>query len=374
MEIEASIAQEIVEKLNKVVLQDLNFMNSKSIIIASTDKSRIGTYHEGAEITKNTRKELVINFDNEYDGSKQGINLPILFQEDVVGTIGITGEKSKVIVYGEIIKEMTEILIYQNYISKNNQLRYEVKRQIVHELLFSKSFDVETLNNNCNLINLDVTKHNIVGVIKLKLNQENVDESVKQRKFNQAYTEINRIVPIEDKVFSILINNEIIFMFNNDDIIDVMFYYKNYMDGNKTLDYKLTLGSIKNDVQQLRESYKEALIVQNLIKDNEQLKVLKYKEENVDVLLYEIPKNKKEKFMNSIFKNMPENKMNEYLETLQLYFDNNNSIEKTADMLFVHKNTVQYRLKKIKELTKFNPQKTKDSFVLQVALRMYYYV
>ncbi len=372
MEIEASLAQEIVEKLKKVVSQDLNFMNSQSIIIASTDKNRIGTYHEGAEITKNTGTELVIHYDNEYDGSKQGINLPIFFQEDVVGIIGITGEKSKVIVYGEIIKEMTEVFIYQNYTDKYNQFQYEVKRQIAHELLFSKSINSETLNNNCNLINLNIDDLNIVGVIKITLKEKKLDETERQKKYNQIYMSINRVIPIEHKAFNILINNELIFMFNSKDIIDVMFYYKNYLENNKTIDYKLTIGTRKSNKENLRESYKEALLIQNLIKSNKELKILRYKEENVDVLLYEIPKEKKEKFIKSIFGKIPDNKLEEYLETLHLYFENDKSVERTAAMLFVHKNTVQYRIKKINSITNFNPQKTKDAFILQTALKMFY--
>lgn len=47
MEISQVLAQEIVTKMKKILSQEINFMNSKAIIIASTDPTRIGYFHGG---------------------------------------------------------------------------------------------------------------------------------------------------------------------------------------------------------------------------------------------------------------------------------------------------------------------------------------
>ncbi|API89803.1 hypothetical protein BKP56_11265 [Marinilactibacillus sp. 15R] len=77
MEISSDIAQEIVLQLKNVLSQEINFMNSKSIIIASTDKNRIDHYHSGAATVLATKKPLVIDDSKSYIGSKHGINMPI---------------------------------------------------------------------------------------------------------------------------------------------------------------------------------------------------------------------------------------------------------------------------------------------------------
>lgn len=44
------------------------------------------------------------------------------------------------------------------------------------------------------------------------------------------------------------------------------------------------------------------------------------------------------------------NESNDYIKTLRTYLETNNSVKETADLLFIHRNTVNYRILKIKEL------------------------
>lgn len=56
------------------------------------------------------------------------------------------------------------------------------------------------------------------------------------------------------------------------------------------------------------------------------------------------------------------------LETLTAYLEQGSSLEATARMLFVHPNTVRYRLKRVTELTAYTPADGRDGFTLWVAL------
>ncbi|HZX05310.1 MAG TPA: helix-turn-helix domain-containing protein [Kribbella sp.] len=58
------------------------------------------------------------------------------------------------------------------------------------------------------------------------------------------------------------------------------------------------------------------------------------------------------------------------LDTVSAYLDSGGSIEATARALFVHANTVRYRLKRVADLTGYNPQNPRDSFTLRVALTL----
>ncbi len=58
----------------------------------------------------------------------------------------------------------------------------------------------------------------------------------------------------------------------------------------------------------------------------------------------------------------------ELYQTLQAYLDNGRSLENTAREMFVHPNTVRYRLKRIAELLGWDPTGAREAFVLQVAL------
>jgi DNA-binding PucR family transcriptional regulator len=55
------------------------------------------------------------------------------------------------------------------------------------------------------------------------------------------------------------------------------------------------------------------------------------------------------------------------LETLEAYFSSGGSLEATGRALFVHPNTVRYRLKRVSELTGRNPAEARDGYTLRVA-------
>ncbi|MGT2829148.1 sugar diacid recognition domain-containing protein [Streptococcus hillyeri] len=101
--------------MKHIIQQELNFFSTEGIIIASTDPSRIGQQnHQGAQFVLEANQAIVIEYDDQYKGAKQGINLPVAIDHQMVGVIGITGKKEEVSQYGEIIKEMTEVLILNN--------------------------------------------------------------------------------------------------------------------------------------------------------------------------------------------------------------------------------------------------------------------
>ena len=56
------------------------------------------------------------------------------------------------------------------------------------------------------------------------------------------------------------------------------------------------------------------------------------------------------------------------LDTVSAYFDHGASIEATARALFVHPNTVRYRLRRVAELTDYVPSSGRDGFTLWVAI------
>ncbi len=56
------------------------------------------------------------------------------------------------------------------------------------------------------------------------------------------------------------------------------------------------------------------------------------------------------------------------IETLAAYFDRGSSVEGTGRALFVHPNTVRYRLKQVGELTGYTPSVPRHAFTLEIAL------
>lgn len=94
-------------------------------------------------------------------------------------------------------------------------------------------------------------------------------------------------------------------------------------------------------------------------------------------MLAEIREESQQEFMGKTIystKNNKEKKINEtLLETLKAFFDNNLSILKTAKVIYVHRNTLLYRLRRVKEITGLDPKKFDDAVQLRIALKMRIY-
>src|SRR5690554_5011572 len=102
MRLTKELAQKIVDNTMDVLGKNINIMDHNGIIIGSGNKNRIDNYHEVANRVIESGKTYIIRDDmeKEFQGVKEGINLPIKFQEKIMGVVGITGDADEVTGYG----------------------------------------------------------------------------------------------------------------------------------------------------------------------------------------------------------------------------------------------------------------------------------
>ena len=98
-------AQSIVEEVGAVVGQNINMMDRRGYVIASTDETRIGSLHEGArKLIEEHLPELYVEVGHATPTSRPGLNLPITHGGSIVGVIGITGLYGEVVGYGQVVQ------------------------------------------------------------------------------------------------------------------------------------------------------------------------------------------------------------------------------------------------------------------------------
>ena len=80
-------------------------------------------------------------------------------------------------------------------------------------------------------------------------------------------------------------------------------------------------------------------------------------------------------FMSEVFKeNTPDTFDEETLSTIEKFFENNLNVSETSRKLFVHRNTLVYRLEKIKKITGLDLREFEDAIVFKVALMVKKYL
>ncbi len=136
------------------------------------------------------------------------------------------------------------------------------------------------------------------------------------------------------------------------------------------------IGSTVMSIPELAASYKEAQVSLEVGKvfDTEK-KIISYDYLGIARLIYQLPKRLCGMFLQEVFKRGTIDSLDqETLFTIQKFFENNLNVSETSRKLFVHRNTLVYRLEKIKKLTGLDLREFDDAIVFKVALMVKKYL
>ena len=103
--------------------------------------------------------------------------------------------------------------------------------------------------------------------------------------------------------------------------------------------------------------------------------IVSYDNLGIARLIYQLPTTLCEMFLKEVFKRGSIESLDaETLFTIQRFFENNLNVSETSRKLFVHRNTLVYRLEKIKKLTGLDLREFEDAIVFKVALMVKKYL
>lgn len=136
------------------------------------------------------------------------------------------------------------------------------------------------------------------------------------------------------------------------------------------------IGTTVTGIKDLARSFKEAQSALEVAKvfDTERT-IVSYDNLGIARLIYQLPTTLCEMFLKEVFKRGSiESLDQETLFTIQRFFENNLNVSETSRKLFVHRNTLVYRLEKIKKLTGLDLREFEDAIVFKVALMVKKYL
>ena len=128
-------AQQIVDTVKDVCGHNINFINENGMIIASTDLTRIGTFHEGGKQVIKTGIPLEVYEDNSLSGTQKGVNIPVAHNGILTAVIGISGEPDEVRSYAYLAEKITRLLIREQELNDASRTQTEKKTYLIQTLL-----------------------------------------------------------------------------------------------------------------------------------------------------------------------------------------------------------------------------------------------
>ncbi|MCM1100994.1 MAG: helix-turn-helix domain-containing protein [Acetatifactor muris] len=148
------------------------------------------------------------------------------------------------------------------------------------------------------------------------------------------------------------------------------------MNAEAMLNVRVAYGTVVRELKDVSKSYKEAKMALDVGKIfYAERTVAAYSALGIGRLIYQLPVNLCKIFIEEIFgPNIPEELDDETLNTLNKFFENNLNVSETSRQLFVHRNTLVYRIEKIQKSTGLDLRCFDDALTFKIALMVVNYM
>jgi carbohydrate diacid regulator len=398
LKINHQLAQQIVDRTINIIGKNINIMDENGYIIGTGDRSRLNQYHEGAALVIKNKEKLFIYSENKNHliGVKPGINLPIEDNKEIIGVVGITGDPDEVGPFGEVIKMTVEMMLQQEFLLKEVALERQAKENFVHDLISGRvGNDSDLFIARGHIVGYDITLPRVAIVINIYRFEKTAKQSLKkysglkegeiylQRIKNDVLRTIRDLfINQPQDIVSYIGGDRFIVLktikhydkpeINRERSITISRKIKSAILAQRKFYASIGIGEYHPGIKGIMRSYQEAcraLEIGNKMDDKAGIHHIAHL--GISRLFAEISPETCNDFIRYVYKDNANKKLKPiFLETLQAFFDNNMNITDTAKKIYVHRNTLLYRLEKIKQYTGLDPKKFGDALQLYIALQL----
>ena len=139
---------------------------------------------------------------------------------------------------------------------------------------------------------------------------------------------------------------------------------------------KVAVGTVVNELKDMSKSYKEAKMALDVGKIfYAQKDIITYSTLGIGRLIYQLPVNLCKIYIQEVFPNgVPEELDDETLSTINTFFENNLNVSETSRQLFLHRNTLVYRIEKLQKALGLDLRNFDDALTFKIALMVVNYI
>src|SRR3989344_3640747 len=377
MTINEIIAEGIVNKLSSILKKKVTVADVNGDVLASTDLSETGKNYEQLKKVIDTSKEIETAGPATKTTLAQGIAIPINYGGDTAGALFIEDNSEEYQHYRNIIGTTAELMIQQNVVIDNFPYKDKIKDNFVFGLLHRKlSVEDSKVREEADLFDINLNRDKVVLIITVEgfwsaLFGENSTASEEEKQTALSNYK-KKLFQAFSQFFGRLSGCSVSYFGSDTFVVLLDELYS--MEGREMVD------NIRNRAQELNQ-----LIASQFEKDGYNRLLISigsfYRGKDGAILAYEearralnlglsIGENKILYHIDNFVRRLLLKLLSEeyLLKTLEKFFDRNMSLTQTSKELSIHRNTLLYRLDKIKKVTGLDPRKFNDAMELKVAL------
>lgn len=350
-----AVAEDIVNVIKPLIGgRTINIMNIEGVIIASSDPSRVGTFHKGAAAAAARRRVVRISPAEVelYPGAKEGINMPVVKNGELLGVVGIYGVPEEVEQAANLLGACVDLYLNQAQAARKTQLRKDMRLALIRRMLLGEMLDREELLSSGRELSLDLRLP--MRAVVAAAGRETYGHGHGLELLNRMYSAIGRGGWIDENrdVFAIVDDALVMFKhtpagFDSDAFVRAM-----HLELGSELGVPVTvaLGGQCDDWRQLVLSHHEAQTLAGIYGgacvgiDSGDCRIMYLLKgcmrPGVSERCLAAP-------YQGLRRGFGDKEMDRVMETIRAYCDAGCSSGRAAKTLDIHKNTMNYRMNKI---------------------------
>ena len=348
------VIQQSIDDLKNITRTELVVVDEKGALIARNS--------EGIEIDK----ERVIDFVVSPAASQAiaGLLYLKICDESEVMYVLICRDNSEDYTIAKIaVAQLQNLNIaYKERLDKNNFFQNLILDNLLLVDIYNKARKMR--------INVEVPR--VVYLVEAKADGEHEIQEILKSLFTPQTGDF--VTSVDEK--NIIVIKQLENKDNSEEVENIAKMIGDMINTEAMIQVKVSYGTVVGELKEVSKSYKEAKMALDVGKIFYADKsVVSYSSLGIGRLIYQLPVNLCQMFMDEIFgENKDELLDEETLITVNMFLDNNLNVSETARKLFVHRNTLLYRLEKLEKSTGLDIRVFEDALTLKIALMVVSYL
>ncbi|MBQ5850082.1 MAG: helix-turn-helix domain-containing protein, partial [Lachnospiraceae bacterium] len=348
------VIQTSIDELKAISKVDLCVIDMDGLVAATTFENNMST-------------ELIDNFikspaDSQIVGGFH--MMKILEDGELLYILIARGSGSDAYMIAKIAVSQIQNLViaYKEHYDKNN---------FFQNLLLDNLLLVD-IYNRAKKLHIEPEANRVVYLVEASNDKDNISMELLKNIFGDQQGCF--LTAVEQK--NIILVKEVENPFAYDEVERTAEIIIDMLNSEAMLSAKVAYGTIVSELKEVSKSYKEAKMALDVGKIfYSEKSVNAYNTLGIGRLIYQLPVNLCRIFMKEIFgDNIPDDLDDEILTTVQKFFDNNLNVSETSRQLFVHRNTLVYRIEKLHQSTGLDIRKFDDALTFKIALMVVNYM
>lgn len=379
--IASPLAQEIVERTMKIIPFNVNVMDARGIIIGSGNPERIGNLHPGAQLALAKRDTVEIDSaaTPNLPGAKAGINLPLSVRGDICGVVGITGHPDEVRQFGELVRVTAEMILEQAQLIGELQREKRYREEFVYQLVNKTGVSATSMKAWAARLGVDLRQPRAMFVLELPDDGHRPDLALMELQRVQA-----ELAARWPELLTAVISPGELAMLDSFDavgapdarsalankrLLELGRVVQQALKSPSTLAMGIALPGLEGAAASYESARQTARVGKLRTPDSS---LFSYYDLSLPVLLAGLESGWQAEQLRQPLQRLRavDRQAGTLMKTLAAWFQHDSHPIPTAKALHIHRNTLDYRLQKIGQLTGLDLGDTDDRLLLYVALQL----